>query len=92
MTLDFGFRQIGINNVLDLWASFILDDHGAPQFAGHGLLIRDNYNLLATNSRPLADGLTYAELMELIKPFDPFLLGDGFRCRGPHPLTCCNMR
>jgi spermidine synthase len=67
------YTQIGINNILDIWASFILDEQGAAQFAGRGKLIRDNYNLLATNSRPLGDGLTFVELMKLVKPFDPLL-------------------
>ena len=72
------YSYLGLNGVEDFVAALVLDENGAERFAAGARPSTDDRNLMATASRPLGDGLTPAELMALLEPYDPLVDGDSW--------------
>jgi spermidine synthase len=67
------YGRLGIHAPEDLLAALALDTDGVAALAGGAPPIADDRNLLATGSRPAADGLAPADLEALLLPHDPLL-------------------
>ena len=72
------YSYMGLNGVNDFIAALVLDEAGVESFARGALLSTDDDNLMATQSRPLGDGLGTAALAELLGPYDPLLRPDSW--------------
>jgi tetratricopeptide (TPR) repeat protein len=65
------YSRIGMNGVEDLLVALAMDQAGVETFAANAPVSTDNDNLMATRSRPRADGLALADLLELFASYDP---------------------
>ena len=63
----------GIASTLDVLSKLVLDEEGSRAYSEGAQIITDNFNSMATDSRPLADGLNLRDLSELTREFDPLL-------------------
>lgn len=72
------YSYMGLNGVNDFVAALALDEAGIESFSRGARLSTDNYNLMATRSRVLGDGLRSAELAELLGPYDALLKPDSW--------------
>jgi spermidine synthase len=67
------YSRMGVNSVEDLLAALVTDEAGLARFAADAPLSTDDTNLMATDSRPRADGLDARQLAQLFAPYDPLL-------------------
>jgi len=67
------YGRIGMNSVEDLLTAMVMDQAGLEAFAANAPISTDDNNLMATRSRPYADGLTLPDLLELFPPYDPLV-------------------
>ncbi|OUU78615.1 MAG: hypothetical protein CBC38_07070 [Gammaproteobacteria bacterium TMED78] len=72
------YSKIGINSSEDLIAAMAIDQNGLEIFAQNAKISTDNNNLMATQSRPFADGILLPELLKLFEPYDPLLNKDSW--------------
>ena len=72
------YSYMGLNSADDFVAALALDERGVEAFAEGAPLSTDNRNYMATHSRFLGDGLTVAQLSELLRPYDPLLDSAGW--------------
>jgi tetratricopeptide (TPR) repeat protein len=67
------YSRIGMNSVEDLLAALAMDREGVEAFAADAPISTDDHNLMATQSRSLADGLYLSELNEIFPAYDPLV-------------------
>ncbi|HEX7081247.1 MAG TPA: fused MFS/spermidine synthase [Gammaproteobacteria bacterium] len=67
------YSYLGLNVAEDFAAALVLDERSAPEFAAGAEPSTDDRNLMAAESRMLADGLDQRELLEMLAPYDPLL-------------------
>ncbi len=67
------YSRIGMNSVEDLLAALAMDEEGVEAFAADAPISTDDYNLMATQSRSLADGLYLYQLNEIFPAYDPLV-------------------
>ncbi len=72
------YSRIGINSAEDLLAAMAIDQKGLKIFSNNAPISTDNNNLMATQSRPYADGVMLPELLKLFEPYDPLLDKDSW--------------
>ena len=65
------YSRMGMNSVEDLVAALTMDQEGIEAFAADAPISTDDNNLMATQSRSLADGLYFYDLNKLFRPYDP---------------------
>ncbi|MEE8237322.1 MAG: hypothetical protein V3S67_03315, partial [Gammaproteobacteria bacterium] len=65
------YSRMGMNGVEDLVAALTMDQEGIEAFAADAPISTDDNNLMATQSRSLADGLYLNDLNSLFRPYDP---------------------
>jgi spermidine synthase len=65
------YRRMGMNGVEDLLTAMAMDQAGLESFAADAPISTDDKNLMATESRPRADGLYLPDLLELFAFYDP---------------------
>ena len=65
------YSRMGMNSVEDLVAALTMDQEGIEAFAADAPISTDDNNLMATQSRNLADGLYLYDLNVLFRPYDP---------------------
>ncbi len=67
------YSRMGMNGVEDLVAALTMDQEGIEAFAADAPISTDDNNLMATQSRSLADGLYLNDLNSLFRPYDPLI-------------------
>ena len=67
------FSRLGLNAVEDLLAALAMDEQGVLSFARRAGISTDDNNLMATRSRPRADGIQSEDLAALFEPYDPLV-------------------
>ncbi|MEM8936268.1 MAG: fused MFS/spermidine synthase [Pseudomonadota bacterium] len=67
------FTLLGIPATEDLIAALSASENGIAQMAAEGFVSTDDKNVMAYQSRPLADGIDASQLSELLTRFDPLL-------------------
>ena len=65
------YSRMGMNSVEDLLAALMMDQEGVEEFAADSPISTDDNNLMATQSRSLADGLYLDDLNRIFLPYDP---------------------
>jgi spermidine synthase len=70
------FSRLGVSSVEDLLAALALDQRGLEEFARGAPAATDDHNLMATQSRSRADGLTSRQVARRLAPYDPLANAD----------------
>lgn len=81
------FAGVGLPAIEDLVAAYALGDEGVAALAAKGQVNTDDRNLMATWSRPQADGLDAVKLEKVFVPLDPLLNPDSALRRELIPNT-----
>ena len=72
------YALLGLNSLEDFVAALAMDEKGMRDFARGATLSTDDFNLMATRSRSLGDGLKLDEVSALFAPHDPLLDRDSW--------------